>query len=428
MATIDNIKFREKEKNSTIKWWIAGILVVIAAGSGLWFVTHDKKPEAQTKQLALQTPKSVTSNQPTMPLQPAPDAPPPQQTAVVADAPVAVASQSAPQAEVKKQASAPKSETKVADGKPARVVKQDTRIPKDKVVLVASHKELDTTSQALYYADKESCEAAWRAGRVVDYKPTARHHDYGDMRVAGHDKRPLEGDACVLLGAQPGKRWVFMRQGTMVYTRGTEVKFLAECQNDIFEVRYLKKEESKPVTQASVEAPLSQVIPEDKVVVRRLFCEQGGQRVEAPIVNGKAECPPIEVSAPIVINEPVRKNAPVITQAPQVPVYTPPTFPQQAAQPSCSSGDCAPPRKTEAGRNGECRIKVGTNRIPECNFPWKVLRTQDAIQNCGCQILVPNPRQIIGFPDAMPGSPRCLQQKKLWAEIQGLRYSDTRAN
>lgn len=94
---------------------------------------------------------------------------------------------------------------------------------------------------ANYFESKDSCEAAYRADKVMDYKPTAKHVHFGDTRVAGMDKRGIEGDACILLSAQPGKKWVFLKQGTSVYTYGPNVRMLAECQNDIFEVVYLKK-------------------------------------------------------------------------------------------------------------------------------------------------------------------------------------------
>ncbi len=102
-----------------------------------------------------------------------------------------------------------------------------------------------TANAANYFESRDSCEAAWHAGKTVDYQPTAKHKNYGEARVAGLGKRPIEGDACALLEAQPGKRWVFMKEGTQSYTRGPEVEMLAECQNRIFEIHYLKKEESQ---------------------------------------------------------------------------------------------------------------------------------------------------------------------------------------
>jgi hypothetical protein len=210
--------------------------------------------------------------------------------------------------------------------------------------------------------------------------------------------RRLEGDACVLLGAQPGKRWVFLSQGTFVYTKGPVVNFLAECQNDIYELAYLKKEESAPPPPPAASAPATGAV----VVQTTILCRQpDGTSVSAKIESGVATCPTITVNTPVLVAPPVASAA--------------------SAPATCK--DCTPPRNQTAGTGGLCRIKAGTDRVPECNFPWKVLRTQDQVESCGCQILVPTPRQIIGFPDAAPGSPRCEQQKKLWTEVQGLVYS-----
>ena len=105
---------------------------------------------------------------------------------------------------------------------------------------------------ANYFESRDSCEAAWHANKAIDYKPTAKHNHFGDKRVAGMEKRQVEGDVCILLSAQPGKRWVFLKQGTEVYTHdGTNVRMLAECQNDIFEVVYLKKSAATPATAAA---------------------------------------------------------------------------------------------------------------------------------------------------------------------------------
>lgn len=96
-------------------------------------------------------------------------------------------------------------------------------------------------SAATYYSNSDICKAVYSADKATQYQPTARSKHYGPARVAGFEKRPLEGDACVYMVTQPGKRWVFLKQGTMVYTKGPDVKMLEECQNDIIEVVYLKK-------------------------------------------------------------------------------------------------------------------------------------------------------------------------------------------
>lgn len=98
-----------------------------------------------------------------------------------------------------------------------------------------------------------------------------------------------------------------------------------------------------------------------------------------------------------------------------------------AASATCATPPCAPRRKTEAGDGGWCKVANGKLG---CNFEWKVLRTQDQVQNCGCQVRIPafnnTPEQIVGFMDAEPGSKRCLQQKELFANAVGGRYTDKR--
>lgn len=123
------------------------------------------------------------------------------------------------------------------------------------VILFAS-----VANAANYFESRDSCEAAWHAGKAVNYQPTAKHSHYGDARVAGMEKRELEGDACVLLSAQPGKKWVFLKEGTSVYTQGPNVRMLAECQNDTFEVIYLKKSAvaQQPAIVANAPRPAGQ--------------------------------------------------------------------------------------------------------------------------------------------------------------------------
>lgn len=96
-----------------------------------------------------------------------------------------------------------------------------------------------------------------------------------------------------------------------------------------------------------------------------------------------------------------------------------------AASATCATPPCTPRRKTEPGEGGWCKV---TNGKLGCNFEWRVLRTQDQLQNCGCQVRIPafnkTPEQIVGFMYAEPGSKRCLQQKKIFADAIGVTYSD----
>lgn len=117
-------------------------------------------------------------------------------------------------------------------------------------------------SAATYYPSMEICKAVYSADKATQYQPTAKSKQYGPARITGLEKRPLEGDACVYMVTQPGKRWVFLKQGTLVYTKGPNVKFLEECQNDILEVVYMKKD--SPVVPTRVETPpvkAAEVIP-----------------------------------------------------------------------------------------------------------------------------------------------------------------------
>ena len=141
------------------------------------------------------------------------------------------------------------------------------------------------------------------------------------------------------------------------------------------------------------------------------------QAVAAPV-----ETPAIRQRVDVDVD--VNVNVHVNVEATQKSSATPAAPASQV----CPEGkNCTPRRNPNAGVGEDCRFKQPGNRNSiECNFPWKVLRTQDQIANCGCQLLVPEPRQIVGFPDAQPGSPRCAEQKKMWADTLGLKYSSTR--
>ncbi len=194
---------------------------------------------------------------------------------------------------------------------------------------------------ATYYDSSDQCEAAWHAGKTVSYQPTGKHKAYGDARIAGFEKRALEGDACVHLNAQPGKRWVFLKQGTEVYTKGTDVKFLAECQNDIYQVTFLKKNEPAPVVlppQNKV-VQITETIQKDIILKENFFCEkQDGTKVPATITNGQPVCPTVTITAPVVVDEPIRVQPHVVQ------VSSPPVQPTKAVQQNqCLAGDCSKP-------------------------------------------------------------------------------------
>lgn len=190
-------------------------------------------------------------------------------------------------------------------------------------------------SAANYYGSEDLCAAAIRAGKAVDYKPTGKSIGYGDARVAGFEKRSLEGDACVLLAAQPGKRWVFLKQGTQVYTKGAEIKMLAECQNAIFTTSFIKKDEPKVAAPCvdNCNTVVTQVITH--VVKEVKVCETSdGKRFE-PVGN---ECK----------FEPTRANVSVKVET---KIETP-----------CSSG-CTPKAaltidKKVARTDGPCVVEV----------------------------------------------------------------------
>lgn len=131
-----------------------------------------------------------------------------------------------------------------------------------------------------------------------------------------------------------------------------------------------------------------------------------------------AEKQPEATPAPAPVAQPsVVQNTTVIAivETPSAPAVTTP--------PASECKDCTPNRKTEEGKGGWCRLEAGK---PACNFEWKVLSTQNQIKDCGCQAFIPETKQIIGFLDAMPGSPRCRQQKRMWAKALGREYNNSR--
>lgn len=150
--------------------------------------------------------------------------------------------------------------------------------------------------KGFYYADSGKCVGVAIAGDAIPYLPTGKHKAFSDKRIKGLEKRELEGDACVLIAAMPGKRWVFLQQGTWVYTKGTKVVMLAECQNDIYELEYIKSDVQPKFTAVEEQAPtvvtnttevqtITQVVQELKV------CQAAdGRRFDA--VNGQCNFAP----------------------------------------------------------------------------------------------------------------------------------------
>ncbi len=111
-------------------------------------------------------------------------------------------------------------------------------------------------SAATYYDSEESCVSAMENGTATEYKPTGKAKGYGDPRITGLGLRSLEAEACAQMDTMKGVQWVFQKQGTPMYTNGTEVKLHGECQNTIYKIVY-RKPKPAPVPQA----PAPQAVP-----------------------------------------------------------------------------------------------------------------------------------------------------------------------
>lgn len=328
--------------------WIGAAALILLIVAALWWNHYElprrqKQQAAKVEQPTAPAPAQMAASQPQAVV--VPQTPPPKQES--AQAPVA-------KEEKKAEASIPKQKQNDAQATTAKQKEaRATTVRRQDVINTSTSRN---AMPAFYYASQDSCEAAVRAGKAVGYQPTARHVKYGDVRVTGYDRRPLEGDACVLLGAQPGRRWVFLPQGTMVYTSGPEVKFLAECQNDIFDVAYIRKEVAPPPVQPTV--PVA-VIEEKKVLKVVPYCElPDGTQVKALIQNGEAVCPELKFRAPVTVDQPVRIQ-PHVTATPVVPVPPPQAAPQQKAEVPCV--ECRAEAKVlgeEPSLHGICGIRA----------------------------------------------------------------------
>lgn len=194
---------------------------------------------------------------------------------------------------------------------------------------------------ATYYESKDSCEAASRAGVAVNYQPTAKHIHYGDARVAGLEKRGLEGDACVYLGAQPGKRWVFLKQGTQVYTKGADVKLLAECQNDVYQAVYIKSNlvtPSAPTTGETCQSDGCGNVTKTQIVTHVVkevkVCEDSKGNRFSPVGD---DCAFAATNAHVSMKVDAKAECLNCTTQSQ-----PQLQPQQQKSLSCVGGDCKP--------------------------------------------------------------------------------------
>jgi hypothetical protein len=217
-----------------------------------------------------------------------------------------------------------------------------------------------------YFDSKESCMSAGYAGKAVGYKPSAKHKAYGEDRIAKHELRRLETDACVLIGAVPGKRWVFLKEGTNVLTKGTEVKMLNECQNDIFEVHYLKKDEptalvaqTQSVGCTTDDCGNSVTTVTNKTIIQKIveitdICRVNG--VEIPMTNGKCVAPSVTAVAPVKVESPVTSKCLNCTGS------TKSALTNLVAQSGCP--DCNPELKLTgkvARTDGRCVVQVNFN-------------------------------------------------------------------
>lgn len=184
-----------------------------------------------------------------------------------------------------------------------------------RLVFAALFAFLGTASAATYYESEDSCVSAARAAKAVAYQPTAKHVKFGDARIAGLEKRSLEGDACVYLGAQPGKRWVFLKQGTYVYAKGADVQLLAECQNDIYNTVYIKNEQSlAKVCKEEGCGAVTNVIPVINVTKEIKVCEAfNGKRFDP--TDNVCNFEPTKAKISTVVESSVTYTVPVTTYA-----------------------------------------------------------------------------------------------------------------
>jgi hypothetical protein len=111
-----------------------------------------------------------------------------------------------------------------------------------------------TAFASVYYDSGESCLSAIEDGSAVEYKPTGKAKGFGDARIAGLGLRGLEWDACADMATMAGRKWVFQKQGTLMYTSGAEIKFHGDCQNTIYTVMYRKPKQT-PIADA-IPAPV----------------------------------------------------------------------------------------------------------------------------------------------------------------------------
>ena len=223
--------------------------------------------------------------------------------------------------------------------------------------------------------DFTACKKAVELGKASWYEPSfvAKVTKVGK----NEEVRALEAPMCVYMHVVGGWKVVPLNTGTkLVFPKGENQPLRhATCNNDTRGAEYVGSVPTPTPTPALAPAPVAQPV----VVVQQV----------------------------LVVEQP----APAVTPVP-TPTVT-----------ASDCKDCTPNRKTEEGVGGKCELRSGR---PFCNFEWKVLRTQDQQQNCGCQIKVSTTGQVIGFLDAMPGSPRCLQQKNLWANALGFIYDNSR--
>lgn len=195
---------------------------------------------------------------------------------------------------------------------------------------------------ATYYGDasndESQCVSASYAGKALGYKPTGKHKKFGDARIAGFERRQLEADACVLLGAMPGKRWVFLSQGTWVYTKGADIHFLGDCQNDIFKVVFLtRKDKDTPAEVSTVTEPVPTTVDRsitERIIVivkQEVVCRNpDGSAAKAEMKDGRLTCPTLNVDAPVRLGGSVS-----VTPSPSVVV---PVLARPAPTPLCMGG------------------------------------------------------------------------------------------
>lgn len=217
-------------------------------------------------------------------------------------------------------------------------------------------------SAANMFDSGDNCEAAAQAGFAEQYYPTKQSKGYGDDRIKGLKLTPAEADGCHLMDTAAGKKWVFLRKGTLVLTKDAQTVMLAECQNTIYESRDIVKPKATPVAtvvQGTTTLVVNKTIERNEITIETVIkhvetCDDTTTRPKQNPVTKKLECPTVEVHVPVNVIADVTVT-PNITLAPANVVV--PVQPKVSKADECI--DCHRETKldrVEARNDGKCLV------------------------------------------------------------------------